>query len=81
MKKVAEPQVTRFCMEAQECMINDDEVELCVVKAITAKLVECKLDRMNQVVVVSCCTESLFGQQQWHSLLSKLATWRVKNFT
>ncbi|KAK9037489.1 hypothetical protein V6N11_022400 [Hibiscus sabdariffa] len=54
--------------------INDEEVELWVVKAITAKLIECKMDQMNQAVIVSRCTERLFGQQQWHSLRSKLAT-------
>jgi translation initiation factor 3 subunit M len=32
--------------------INDDEVELWVFKAITAKLIDCKMDQMNQVVVV-----------------------------
>ncbi|KAK8553186.1 hypothetical protein V6N13_089399 [Hibiscus sabdariffa] len=56
--------------------INDDEVELWVVNAITAKLIECKMDQMNQVVIVSRCTERLFGQQQWHALRSKLASWR-----
>ncbi|XVF58447.1 hypothetical protein PTKIN_Ptkin07bG0067600 [Pterospermum kingtungense] len=56
--------------------INDDEVELWVVKAITAKLIECKMDQMNQVVIVSRCTERIFGQHQWQSLRSKLATWR-----
>ncbi|XWS30140.1 hypothetical protein CRYUN_Cryun24cG0092400 [Craigia yunnanensis] len=56
--------------------INDDEVELWVVKAITAKLIDCKMDQMNQVVIVSCCTERIFGQHQWQSLRSKLATWR-----
>ncbi|XVF58448.1 hypothetical protein PTKIN_Ptkin07bG0067600 [Pterospermum kingtungense] len=61
--------------------INDDEVELWVVKAITAKLIECKMDQMNQVVIVSRCTERIFGQHQWQSLRSKLATWRVKDFT
>ncbi|XWS44413.1 hypothetical protein CRYUN_Cryun15aG0043300 [Craigia yunnanensis] len=56
--------------------INDDEVELWVVRAITAKLIDCKMDQMNQVVIVSRCTERLFGQHQWQSLRSKLATWR-----
>ncbi|XP_021297513.1 eukaryotic translation initiation factor 3 subunit M-like [Herrania umbratica] len=56
--------------------INDDEVELWVVKAITAKLIDCKMDQMNQVVVVSRCTERIFGQHQWQSLRSKLDTWR-----
>lgn len=56
--------------------INDDEVELWVVKAITAKLIDCKMDQMNQVVVVSRCTERAFGQKQWLALRGKLATWR-----
>lgn len=56
--------------------VNDNEVEYWVVKAITAKLLDCKMDQMNQVVIVSRCTERLFGQQQWENLRSKLATWR-----
>jgi len=32
--------------------INDDEVEIWVVKAITSKLIDCKMDQMNQVIVV-----------------------------
>ncbi|KAL4038019.1 hypothetical protein IC575_001622 [Cucumis melo] len=34
-------------------LINDDEVELWVVKAITSKLIDCKMDQMNEVVIVS----------------------------
>lgn len=56
--------------------IDDDEVELWVVKAITVKLMDCKMDQMNQVVLVSRCSERVFGQQQWQNLRSKLLTWR-----
>lgn len=56
--------------------INDNEVEHWIVKAIAAKLLDCKMDQMNRVVIVSCCTERLFGQQQWGNLRSKLITWR-----
>ncbi|KAA8530445.1 hypothetical protein F0562_005154 [Nyssa sinensis] len=56
--------------------INDDEVELWVVKAITAKLMDCKMDQMNQIVIVSRCTERVFGQHQWQALRAKLAIWR-----
>ncbi|KAL1291118.1 hypothetical protein AAHE18_20G178500 [Arachis hypogaea] len=56
--------------------INDDEVELWVVKAITAKLIDCKMDQMNQVVVVSHHTYGMFGQHQWQALRTKLMTWR-----
>ncbi|KAK6928084.1 eIF3 subunit M, C-terminal helix domain [Dillenia turbinata] len=56
--------------------INDDEVESWVVKAITTKLIDCKMDQMNQVVIVSRCTERVFGYHQWETLRTKLATWR-----
>ncbi|XP_041002691.1 eukaryotic translation initiation factor 3 subunit M-like [Juglans microcarpa x Juglans regia] len=56
--------------------VNDDEVELWVVKAITFKLIDCKMDQMNQVVIVSRCTERVFGQHQWETLGTRLAAWR-----
>ncbi|CAI9276892.1 unnamed protein product [Lactuca saligna] len=56
--------------------IEDDEVEPWVVKAITAKLIDCKIDQMNEVIRVTRYTERVFGQQQWLSLREKLATWR-----
>ncbi|KAK4765984.1 hypothetical protein SAY87_007626 [Trapa incisa] len=56
--------------------LNDDEVEFWVVKAISAKLLDCKMDQMNQVIIVSRCSERVFGQRQWELLRSKLATWK-----
>lgn len=56
--------------------INDDDVESWVVKAISAKLLDCKMDQLNEVVVVSRCTERVFGEQQWVVLRGKLATWK-----
>lgn len=42
--------------------IDDIEVESWVVKAITAKLLDCKIDQMNQVVIVRCafCSQPSF---------------------
>ncbi|KAL1211365.1 hypothetical protein V5N11_023385 [Cardamine amara subsp. amara] len=56
--------------------VTEKEVELWIVKAITAKLIDCKMDQMNQVVIVSRCSEREFGTTQWQSLRTKLATWR-----
>ncbi|KAL8229198.1 hypothetical protein R6Q57_014098 [Mikania cordata] len=56
--------------------IEEDEVEPWVVKAITSKLIDCKIDQMNQVIRVSRCTERVFGPHQWQALREKLATWR-----
>lgn len=57
-------------------MIEDNEVEPWVVKGITSKLLDCKIDQMNQLVIVSRCTERVFGPRQWESLRTKLTTWR-----
>lgn len=56
--------------------INNDEVEKWVVKARTAKLMDCKMDQMNRVVIVRRCTERIFGQHQWQTLRTKLSAWR-----
>nr|GFA54646.1 eukaryotic translation initiation factor 3 subunit M-like [Tanacetum cinerariifolium] len=56
--------------------IEDDEVETWVVKAITAKLIDCKIDQMNQVIIVSRCTNRVFGPSQWLALRTKLTNWR-----
>ncbi|KAL3526608.1 hypothetical protein ACH5RR_011264 [Cinchona calisaya] len=56
--------------------IDDDEVESWVVKAITAKLIDCKIDQMNEIIIVRRCTERIFGPHQWEILRTKLASWR-----
>ncbi|CAH1443552.1 unnamed protein product [Lactuca virosa] len=56
--------------------IEEDEVESWVVKAIAAKLIDCKIDQMNQVIRVSRYSESVFGVSQWEALRTKLTTWR-----
>ncbi|XP_010260449.1 PREDICTED: eukaryotic translation initiation factor 3 subunit M-like [Nelumbo nucifera] len=65
-----------YALIKETLRVTDDEIELWIVKAITAKLLDCKMDQMNQVVIVSRCTERVFGLHQWQSLRSKLATWR-----
>ncbi|XP_008786018.1 eukaryotic translation initiation factor 3 subunit M [Phoenix dactylifera] len=56
--------------------ITDEEVEYWIVKAITSKLLDCKMDQMNQFVIVSRHTERVFGLSEWQSLHSKLGAWR-----
>ncbi|KAI5665744.1 hypothetical protein M9H77_15597 [Catharanthus roseus] len=57
--------------------IDDNEVESWIVKAITAKLIDCKIDQMNEIVIVRRCTERVFGPHQWEMLRGKLGTWRA----
>ncbi|KAI3953711.1 hypothetical protein MKW98_017535 [Papaver atlanticum] len=65
-----------YAMVANTLMIQDDEVEEWIVKAIAAKLLDCKMDQLNQTVIVSRCSDRLFGPNQWVALRSKLSMWR-----
>ncbi|KAI3462871.1 hypothetical protein Pfo_019534 [Paulownia fortunei] len=65
-----------YSLIKETLQIEDNEVESWVVKAITAKLLDCRIDQINQVVIVSRCTERVFGIHEWQFLRSKLATWR-----
>ncbi|CAM6087631.1 unnamed protein product [Calypogeia fissa] len=56
--------------------ITDDEVEFWIVRAISSKLVEAKMDQQRQVVIISRCTERVFGSAQWVDLRNKLAIWK-----
>ncbi|GAB2228669.1 hypothetical protein Droror1_Dr00022792 [Drosera rotundifolia] len=66
-----------YALIEETLQINDDEVELWVLKAISAKLLDCKMDQMNQVVIVKRYIERTFGQKQWENIRTKLATWRA----
>eukprot|EP00245_Coleochaete_scutata_P006937 TRINITY_DN21784_c0_g1_i1.p1 TRINITY_DN21784_c0_g1~~TRINITY_DN21784_c0_g1_i1.p1 ORF type:complete len:415 (+),score=92.54 TRINITY_DN21784_c0_g1_i1:62-1306(+) len=56
--------------------IDADDVELWVVKAIAAKLLEARMDQMREVVIVSRCTQRIFGPTQWRELRSSLGVWK-----
>jgi len=56
--------------------INDDEVEQWIVKAIAFKILDCRVDQLNQTVIVSRHTERIFGMPQWQGLRTKLGVWR-----
>ncbi|KAK3143234.1 hypothetical protein QOZ80_4BG0360500 [Eleusine coracana subsp. coracana] len=56
--------------------INEDEVEYWIVKAIALKTLDCKVDQLNQTVIVSRHTERIFGMPQWQGLRTKLGVWR-----
>ena len=56
---------------------ESEDVELWVVKAIGAKLLEAKLDQVRRVVIVTRFTYRVFGKPQWESLRRSLQGWVV----
>jgi len=57
---------------ADTLKIEPEHVEDWVVRAINAGLLEAKMDQLNQVVMISRCTQRQFGKEQWAELGSKL---------
>mmetsp|Transcript_24564 Transcript_24564/g.66988 ORF Transcript_24564/g.66988 Transcript_24564/m.66988 type:complete len:424 (+) Transcript_24564:62-1333(+) len=56
--------------------IPANAVESWIVRAIGAKLIEGKIDQVQDMVVVSRCTQRTFGAPEWAALRSQLAAWR-----
>eukprot|EP00959_Pyramimonas_sp_CCMP1952_P002231 46274-Pyramimonas_sp.AAC.1 len=66
-----------YALVKDTLQINDDEVETWVVRAISLKLLEAKIDQLREMVVFSRCTQRVFGEAQWVELQSKLEQWKV----
>eukprot|EP00899_Mesostigma_viride_P010510 jgi/Mesvir1/19460/Mv10486-RA.1 len=61
--------------------IEEGEVEEWVVRAISARLLEARMDQKRQVVIISRCTHRVFGPAQWKELQANLALWKVRTLT
>lgn len=61
---------------AKILQISEDEVEDWVVKAITAKLMDAKMDQLGQVVIINRCSQRIFGHNEWKQLGEKLGAWK-----
>eukprot|EP01041_Mallomonas_annulata_P006903 gene6903-14016_t len=57
-----------------------DEVESCVVDAISQGLMDASMDQFHSIVSISRCVHRSFGQAQWTQLQHKLLLWK-KNVT
>ena len=56
--------------------VPQEEVEAWVVEAITAGLVEARMDQQQEVVMVTRATHRHFTQRDWAKLQEKLHLWR-----
>jgi len=54
-----------------------DQVERWVIKAISAKLVDAKMDQLREVVLFSRVSQRVFTLHQWQGLNEKLISWKA----
>ncbi|RKP07316.1 hypothetical protein THASP1DRAFT_17226, partial [Thamnocephalis sphaerospora] len=61
---------------AKALEVETDEVEIWVIDAIRAGLVEARLDQLKETATISRSTYRVFGQREWQLLGSRLHAWR-----
>jgi translation initiation factor 3 subunit M len=62
---------------ASDLDVPFEDVEHWVVKTISARLIDAKMDQLTRRVMISRCTHRIFGQGQWLELQSKLNSWKM----
>jgi translation initiation factor 3 subunit M len=62
---------------ASDLDVPKEEVEAWVVRTISAKLIEAKMDQLSETVLISKCVHRVFGPEQWRVLQAKLASWKT----
>ncbi len=65
-----------YALIQETLQVPAEDVERWVVQAIAAKVLEAKMDQVNQVVLITRCLHRVFGPQQWADLRTKLRAWR-----
>lgn len=61
---------------ATALQVSEDDVESWVIDAVTAEILEAKLDQLHNVVQVSYAMQRTFDVSNWKQLGEKLATWK-----
>ncbi|TMW64778.1 hypothetical protein Poli38472_011658 [Pythium oligandrum] len=56
--------------------IDDEDVEKWVVKAITANLINAKVDQLRRTVVITRSLQRSFGEAQWNEIHAKLQVYK-----
>lgn len=72
----AESNEVPYALVAQTLQISEDEVELWIIDAVSAKLLEAKLNQVKRVANVSFCVQRVFTDALWKQLSIKLNKWK-----
>eukprot|EP01103_Thecamoeba_quadrilineata_P005987 TRINITY_DN15728_c0_g1_i1.p1 TRINITY_DN15728_c0_g1~~TRINITY_DN15728_c0_g1_i1.p1 ORF type:complete len:398 (+),score=70.68 TRINITY_DN15728_c0_g1_i1:40-1233(+) len=70
-----EHQELSYSLIAETLKIEEDDVESWVVLAISAKLIDAKMNQLRRVVVVSQSTQRVFSMSQWSQLKTQVHSW------
>jgi translation initiation factor 3 subunit M len=66
-----------YSLIASTLQIPTEEVESWVITAVSAKLLEVKMNQLKQTVSVGFCVQRVFTQTQWATLSTQLRKWQT----
>jgi len=64
-----------YALIAERLKISSEDIEQWIIDAIGADLLDAKIDQLRQVLIVSRCTQRVFGTAQWQQLRNNLSAW------
>jgi len=73
----AESNEVPYALIAQTLQISEDDVEMWIIDAVSAKLLEAKLNQVKRVANVSFCVQRVFTDPLWKQLSTKLNKWKT----
>jgi len=62
---------------ASTLSVEEDEVERCVIAAVSSGLMEAKMDQLSKVVIVERSAVRQFGTKEWSALQTRLNKWKT----
>jgi len=65
-----------YSLVAETLNIPEEDVETWSILAISACLIEAKMDQLRNIVVISRCTQRVFTIAQWKQLSDRLRVWK-----
>jgi len=65
-----------YSLVAETLNIPEEDVETWIILAISAGLIEAKMDQLRNIVVISRCTQRVFTIAQWKQLSDRLRVWK-----
>jgi len=72
----SEHQELPYSLISQTLKIDESEVESWIILAISAKLLQAKLDQLRSVVIITRGTQRVFSSAHWKQLGERLHIWR-----
>mmetsp|Transcript_21107 Transcript_21107/g.67276 ORF Transcript_21107/g.67276 Transcript_21107/m.67276 type:complete len:470 (+) Transcript_21107:152-1561(+) len=72
----ANSETVSYTTIASKLQVDSAEVETWVIEGITCKVIDAKMDQLNQTIVINRGSQRLLTDRQWEDVHAKLVSWK-----